>query len=68
MKTLRTKQTGFAMPAMFVAVAIAFIGSLNVEGKDGMTVAEAMRIDHPEQSEFATVEPLHVADSPWIDE
>jgi len=68
MKTLRTKQSGFAMPAMFLAVAIAFLGSLNVKGKDGNTVADAMGLDFGKQAEFAAVEPQEETDSIWVEE
>ena len=57
MKTCRSKQHGFAMPAMFVAVLVIFAGSLNVKGKDGTTVADAMGLVD-RQTEFAAVE-LH---------
>jgi hypothetical protein len=40
---------------MFVAVLLAFAGSLNVKGKDGMTVADAMGLTD-RQTEFAAVE------------
>jgi hypothetical protein len=51
------KQVGFAMPAMFVAVLVAFIGSLNVKGSDGNTVAQAMGLTEPgARTEFATME------------
>ena len=55
MKSSLLKQRGFAMPAMFVAVLVIFMGSLNVKGKDGMTVADAMGLSTP-QTEFAAVE------------
>lgn len=57
MKSLGQKQRGFAMPAMFVAVVIAFAGSLGVKGQDGTTVAEAMGLqDSDKRTEFAAVE------------
>ena len=55
MKSSRMNQRGFAMPAMFVAVLVIFAGSLNVKGKDGMTVADAMGLS-TEQTEFAAFE------------
>ena len=55
MKPSRARQRGFATPAMFVAVLLLFAGSLNVKGKDGMTVADAMGLTD-RQTEFAAVE------------
>jgi len=62
------KQSVFAMPAMFIAVAIAFMASLNVKGKDGTTVAEAMGMDTGKQAEFAAVERHEESDPFWVDE
>ncbi len=55
MKPPRTRQRRFAMPAMVVAVVLLFAGSLNVKGKDGMTVADPMGLTD-RQTEFAAVE------------
>ena len=56
MKGLRTTQLGFAMPAIFLAVAVAFIGSLNVKSDDGTTLASKMGFDQESQTEFAAIE------------
>jgi Tfp pilus assembly protein PilV len=67
MRSSRDKQRGFAMPAMFVAVLVIFAGSLNVKGKDGMTVADAMGLSTP-QTEFAAVELVEEKDSNQAEE
>lgn len=56
MTHLRQHQKGFAMPAMFLAVLVAGLASLNVKTDDGGTVASAMGIDFEKQSEFSAVE------------
>ncbi len=56
MTTSRFKQNGFAMPAMFLAVAIAFLASLNVKTKHGTTIAQEMGLGSGKQAEFAAVE------------
>jgi hypothetical protein len=56
MKTAFDRQRGFAMPAMFLFVAIAFVGSLGVKTSDGTTVAARMGIDLSQQTEFSALE------------
>ncbi|VAW80498.1 hypothetical protein MNBD_GAMMA15-691 [hydrothermal vent metagenome] len=62
------KQSGFAMPAMFIAVAIAFMASLNVKGEDGTTVAEAMGMDTGKQTEFSAIERQEKTSPLWVDD
>jgi hypothetical protein len=56
MKTSCYKQHGFAMPAMFLFVALAFLGSLGVKTPDGTIVATKMGIDLGQKTEFSAVE------------
>ena len=68
MSSMPSKQYGFATPAMFVAVLIAFAGSLGVKGKDGTRVAEAMGLYSGKSTEFAALEEEEKIDRIWIDE
>ena len=52
----RSDQRGFAMAAMFIAVLVAGLVSLNVETSDGITVASAIGIDLGKRTEFSAVE------------
>ena len=57
MKQSYTKQRGFAAPALFVAVIVAFAGSLAVENEDGVTLAQSLGVtDGAQQTEFAATE------------
>jgi len=56
------------MPAMFIAVAIAFMASLNVKGEDGTTVAEAMGMDTGKQTEFSAIERQEKTSPLWVDD
>lgn len=56
MKRLRYNQTGFAMPAMFLAVAIGFVGSLFVKNDEGITLAEIMAGNSGKRSDLAVIE------------
>lgn len=55
MKTFRKGQGGFAAPAMFIAVIVAFLGSMNVKTDDGITLASKMGLGG-ERAAFAAVE------------
>jgi len=57
MKQLHNTQRGFAAPAMFIAVIVAFVGSLAVKTEDGITVAQAIGNSSSQpESEFAATE------------
>lgn len=57
MKQSHYKQRGFAAPALFVAVIVAFAGSLGVKNDEGETLASAIGIvENPSQTEFAATE------------
>jgi hypothetical protein len=64
MRTLRARQAGFAMPAIFIAVAVAFIAGLNVKGENGATIAESIGLDPGKQTEFAAVEAKQESEQP----